>query len=419
MVEQFAEIDKPTAVDVLGSDHRGLKPANPLIQAGLEIHHTPTPHGHIYTVDFDTDPLDDQGLMRVVSDVAPYKRQFLDIDGVIDDWNLEDRHRANPSEYTAYLSELHAHLGVPWREFALSQPAFLGTLENGKIPSHMQTLRYPGFTPETQLTRYKLLSHHLSGAASSFETVVATLDQLGLKDPKQVVLDAIRQLSNARRHPDRQVRNEHKLARIFNALDKSGRYGLLSRVVNYTESEALEVVARQTREEEWGDVVVDGEAFVFPLSRYAPEVQDAYDNNRTRIKEGNFEATQVELPLASGRTETFVLPGTVERVSSSHILPTISWITDGDGRREFVITRKAEDDDGHVIHHDGVLGVLAVATFAPELVKRWPKKLPIRGSRLQEMGPAQVPVLALMRQGDLLKSAFVERVEVLAKSNST
>lgn len=75
-------------------------------------------------------------------------------------------------------------------------------------------------------------------------------------------------------------------------------------------------------------------------------------------------------------------------------------------------TRTSIDQDK--IYKSSLLGLLAVAYCLPQLRVSWPKKIGLRGlERKQEMGAAQLPVLALMKRAGLLNCSLVAAMEAL------
>lgn len=93
--------------------------------------------------------------------------------------------------------------------------------------------------------------------------------------------------------------------------------------------------------------------------------------------------------------------------------PAIGWRRE-DGERQFLISPQyAEIEGRHRIYTDGVLGALAVAYLSPEVRTQWPTKVGLPGSAYQQsMGPAQVPVLTLMFEKQLLnRSSLIQSLE--------
>jgi hypothetical protein len=93
--------------------------------------------------------------------------------------------------------------------------------------------------------------------------------------------------------------------------------------------------------------------------------------------------------------------------------PAISWRREGDERRFVIGQQHVEIQGRHRVYTDGVLGALTVAYLTPEVRAGWPKHMGLPGSNYQQsMGPAQVPVLALMFEKQLLsRSPFVHALE--------
>lgn len=60
-------------------------------------------------------------------------------------------------------------------------------------------------------------------------------------------------------------------------------------------------------------------------------------------------------------------------------------------------------------------GLLLVAYYSPEIIENWPDKIGFGGDFKQTMGPAQIPVLALMKKNELLQTEFIRAVEKYAE----
>lgn len=112
--------------------------------------------------------------------------------------------------------------------------------------------------------------------------------------------------------------------------------------------------------------------------------------------------------------------------TSNVLVPAVRWVKHQDGHRDLNLDFLGDSESGSArdlltlpegLPFDSrrvnlLTGLLAVAYFDPEVRRGWPKEMKLRrfGPK-QFMGPAQVPVLALMRREQILDSKFFPAAE--------
>ncbi|MEK7071029.1 MAG: hypothetical protein AAB966_04430, partial [Patescibacteria group bacterium] len=118
-------------------------------------------------------------------------------------------------------------------------------------------------------------------------------------------------------------------------------------------------------------------------------------------------------------------------VGDNIIIPLLGWSTDASGKREWIsqlpdedvesVTRQfAPDQDPEFDEHrsqrlNPLVGLLTLAALSPEVIARWPDKMSLPGSAVQQpLREAQVPLLAIMRRKQLLASPVADRLETFA-----
>lgn len=80
-----------------------------------------------------------------------------------------------------------------------------------------------------------------------------------------------------------------------------------------------------------------------------------------------------------------------------------------------LVDRDILDEEDRDPRLNPLAGLISIAYYSPDIVKQWPAQVGLPGGRhAQTMGPAQIPVLAMMRSNDLLKSEFLANLELYA-----
>jgi len=130
-----------------------------------------------------------------------------------------------------------------------------------------------------------------------------------------------------------------------------------------------------------------------------------------------------------GEPRTLTVPAVLASLAPNSMVPRMVWSVDSEGERRFVFGNDEEAGTLRQRHYiDNFLGGLLVAYCSPEVREKWPKSVGGMGidyrQRGQVMGPAQVPVFALLdkklpgepvpHRQQLLDSEFIAAVEALA-----
>ena len=116
-----------------------------------------------------------------------------------------------------------------------------------------------------------------------------------------------------------------------------------------------------------------------------------------------------------------------DRSENTRLVPVLRWHTTPDGTRRWLFdrpephqeeaVRAAMSPEGPVDAHvslSTLAGFLSVLYFQPELTEGWPEWKPLSPEgKSNYMGPAQVPVLALLNKDRLLPNPLTEGLEAL------
>jgi len=105
-----------------------------------------------------------------------------------------------------------------------------------------------------------------------------------------------------------------------------------------------------------------------------------------------------------------------DQTESTRAVPVLTWDKSADGTRRW---RFDPPDDALVQaleapgQMDALLGLVTVPYFLPELRKNWPAWKPLaKGGKSNYIGPASVPMMALLHRRAMLNSALVRAAEV-------
>lgn len=115
---------------------------------------------------------------------------------------------------------------------------------------------------------------------------------------------------------------------------------------------------------------------------------------------------------------------------TNFVTPLIQWVVDPEGKRRFQFDfihegpfagmsadyiKEVMPSSGLVLDPrriNPLIGLLALPYVEPSKKNEWPREVGLQGSkRKQEMGPAQIPVLALIRQQDMLDAPLLAAIE--------
>jgi hypothetical protein len=128
----------------------------------------------------------------------------------------------------------------------------------------------------------------------------------------------------------------------------------------------------------------------------------------------------------SRHRETFI--ATFEdQTEATRLLPVLSWVKAPAGTRQWrfdiasdpiahsletMLSEVHEAALSESLHPDSLLGPVTIPYFLPELSRRWPAWRPLtKGGKSNYVGPASVPMMALIHRRALLNSALIRSAE--------
>ncbi|MDB5169245.1 MAG: hypothetical protein JWO41_601 [Candidatus Saccharibacteria bacterium] len=383
------------------------------LDSPVAVYRTKTEDGDRFDAVINHAPLDGNKLFGVLAEVAPSKENSY-LGGVIDDWNIVDRAALSPDVHpmdiknSQYLVRIHQVLGESWTDFMKSRSAFLSTLEDATTPYFHRT-HYKG----TFMTREGImpkLKYEFVGQMPHVSQLVDVLQGAGVDDAEERVYNALERQVNTKRRPDSQIARRDTMEKRFKSWSASQRAELYDATIMGVDEEARADVIEQALRKLYDSITFeDGEERLYPVSMLGKKSLHQIYEDRVTVPWGGHVAEVITLP---GKTspEDFVVPGTTRQLAPpTTISPLASWHRNADGQRKLIIERKIDRPQAKVV--DGVLGAIAIAYFSPKERSTWPAKMNLKEAFGQEIGAAQVPVLALMRRGQLLRTDFVEACE--------
>lgn len=385
----------------------------------LSIYRTHGFDGERFDVVSSHEPLNGQQLLGFLKEIAPNKRLGETADAVISDWNILDRIQDPNAAFARRLVDLHKQLGSSWAEFAKSQPGFLSTMNAARMP-YFDRLYYTSsiasLLPVDETLAERAFGDLVLSASTTILQILDIFQKSGMPDADSFVLGALRSEVNKKRHlPQKSITRVDTMQRRFQSWHPSRKRTFLKGLVSALSDEQHTIVMKRAVDELYDTFEFpDGKEYAYPRSLLKNEtLAEAFAKRNTAV-DGVYEGQFINLPpKRPGRRDRVdvLIPGSMRRIADgAKISPLISWQRDRNGVRKFVFERQTYIDDG-VRFRDGVLGALAVAYFSPDIRAEWPEEMSIGDSRKQFMGAAQIPVLALLRQKQLLKSDFVEATE--------
>lgn len=367
-------------------------------------------------------PLAGQELFSFLRLVAP--ADFGNLKGVIDDWKVVDQaHRSNVGGFAKAraqeLVELHRHLGKSWMEFLKSREVLLDVLVDGQeVDAIHTTRRVQRLVDESTMTiGAGHIAYHTARARRELTKVLERgFEASGAADPQGNVLDMMTGAVNSVRHGKRPITNTHKIRTYFASMPNEQRERAILRLLRSMDEADQTSFIKGAKSELYEALTAEsGAIYLFPRQYLKRPIADSIAAGKTgKIVVGRYQADTVLIyPREEGdaKPDVLMLPESIiELEPAKTVSPLLTWRRDSEGNRDFVI-RRARDNRNFGRFADGVLGVLLSAYLSPEIRENWPSELPIRDSRKQYIGAAQVPVLALMRQKQLLRSDVFEALE--------
>jgi hypothetical protein len=97
----------------------------------------------------------------------------------------------------------------------------------------------------------------------------------------------------------------------------------------------------------------------------------------------------------------------------SRVVPFVAWQTSPDGKRRWLL----DDADAGLPaegHPDALVGLVMLVYLQPRLASKWPAWKPlVKDGKSNYIGPASVPMMALLHRRAILNSGFIHAVEAL------
>lgn len=366
-------------------------------------------------------PLESHSFNQLLYEDSPNPRFGLDKYGVLDDWKMPDRD-GQRLRYYKDLQDKHARLGKHWKEFERHRRLFLQVLE---------------FDPSSLERMFDFESYEdvLNKAPQRFRQSLARVpiseDERAVRMQFIAFLKSHHQLTQRKwihEASDEEILkrfqgwlNDNRLVRSFwKTLSSQERRHLLN---TYSISPEATYIPDSTPP-----------GFIYKNNTFEDVHMQPIGEGKVLIQAGNFLKAETVLKKDEyGRLLGWrFIPESVQ--TTNCVIPAIRWEKDSTGKRRFNFDSLDESFLAHSMSLMGevpegltfdaqrfntLVGLLAVAYLVPELRKRWPKDQSlVKEGRTNFMGPAQVPVLALQRSGQILRSEFFDRAEAYLESTA-
>jgi len=385
------------------------------LDAEFAVTATPESNGATrYDVGIDHGSLHARQLINLLGQISGRtdgREPFL---GIIADWDVVDRAKTETrSPYAANLVDLHQHLGDSWQEFMRSRGRWLSILVNEEPPRFGSRHAAYGspFRRKDLVGIGTLAADTARARTESIDALIAGFETTGIDDAHSFVVSSIQTAINRNRNPHRQLSDEFKIRRHFGSMNPKTRENIIKRMFAGLEDHQVKALVDAVSDAIYETIDTDEGCYYIPKANLSRPFDESMSSAKV-VRKGMFEAMIVDLIIDRKHVHAMV-PGSLKSDDpATTVAPLLSW-RNVDGQREFIIERRTEHTDG-LIFHDGVLGIMLAAYLSPDVTKDWPRTMSIRGSREQVIGAAQVPVLALMRRAQLLKTDFVEAAEEVA-----
>lgn len=355
--------------------------------------------------------------------VAPNKESNFDIRGILGDWDLPDRAVTDTYGYERELAQRHKGLGEAWDIFEQSRKVF------------MQDLTF-SWDYLSRITRYYWTKEMAEGRLRGFLVYPqrdARLHSLFRLEHYQRFLNPIQQPKMGREKKMGEIKAN--LIRYGSLKGKTRQEMVGKYLESLTEEEKSQMLTAYSR--------ADGR---FLLKKGVPVEYGPFDiqegDGRVEIRNGDFTAYAVINKEAShGNGLLAIDEYSIDNDCS--ITPALHWTKDKEGHREYIFDFPVDRKDKSMKTKNPLAGLLSIAYFCPDIVDGWPKYMALpdekeakvdrtgvqtqtvteaetisKEKRKQFMGPAQVPVLAIMFRRSLLNSDFIQAVENFAQQNS-
>lgn len=330
------------------------------------------------------------------------------LQAVIDDWTMPDFRE--PRDKNLY--KVHSQLGASWFEFEKHRELFLEVLyAEGSVPP---------WIPSGQLMTY-------GDVVNDFPIHGVKLDDSELMRMIEIgtaVTEPFRAFMHARDIGNLTDLNKHNRAKLLREFYRQSDRNIQKQLTDTYADLAFNSF-------ETGD---ENQQRTFYGRRVQNGREEAFDAERNVIT--------LKYPTYSIEAEPRISPrlGKVDyRLDQStfrplSIVPLLHWTSSvktdsGEVTRNWEMSFEESPDLENAVHplaknhsmageedymrrFNPLVGMLALPYFSAELRERWPKYVGLPGvRRKQAMGPAQVPVLALIRQRELLDEEFIAHAE--------
>lgn len=341
---------------------------------------------------------------------------------IIADWDIVDRaqtRRGSERERAQELVDLHQGLGGAWQEFMKSRPEWLSLLIDEDDPRFhgVAPWHHNPFMNEERVDLRDVLETIARSGSKGFEILVEAMGISGVDNPDEVVFSGLRQSINARRGQFSQVKGDYRTKRHVMSVGIIERTTMLTRLLQGMDADQLDAFVEFTRDNLYQTYEAPSGTRYYVRSVDIKDPLEIVMQSAEPVERGGIKATAVTINQRYDRKKRVLVPESVDRSGMSReLVPLLSW-RNMDGKREFIIERRTEEVENGVVFYDGVLGVMLAAYMAPELTATWPDrmKVPRTDSREMEIGAVQVPIIALMRRGQLLKTEFITAAEAVSK----
>jgi DNA-binding MarR family transcriptional regulator len=363
-----------------------------------------------FDISFEHPALDGVGLYSLLKTAAPSPNQRQS--GVLDDWNIFDD--ALESDEYRHLLRRHTILGSAWNEFALSRDAFRSVLYDSEPPRSPS----PFVNLMTIKSMIKSTLRTVAGESSgSVASIVAKLEEAGVENAYELVIETIKSETNGGgRVPVSTTEAAEKRFRSWHTT--RGKRWFTMRLFEELSDEAKRQLTQNLVPDLFDMIITDeGNQLGYPKEYLTTEpLSDIYAKG-PKVRARRLEVKSISVPNRAGQLTEIYIPGSEVRVEEGpKIAPLISWVRDREGSRKFVIQRQTQEKE-QTLYWDGILGAIVIAYLSPQVranEKIWPKEAGIPGYKLtNEMGEAQVPVMALMQQKHFLQSDLIKAAESL------
>lgn len=103
-----------------------------------------------------------------------------------------------------------------------------------------------------------------------------------------------------------------------------------------------------------------------------------------------------------------------DATESYRVAPLLAWQKSREGKRSWCFDAEPPDGSARDVHFDTVVGLVTLVFLQPRLARNWPAWKPlVKGGKSNYIGPASVPMMALLHQRGILNSPFIRAIDAL------